>query len=502
MKIYTKVVVDMGTLETIEEESFEYAGPLLLLMPGGVAPGFGAPPGGGSGTGDPEGDPDLDAILGDPELDAILGDPELDAILGLNQDPLSAFSQPPVTTDSQISFGNIGIHGEEVSAADLANQTPITMQQQLPSGAWSAFSGEILTVDQAKAKAKAAEDLSQLQSKYGRRLGQIIGVLLGVLTGNPALGFVASRGLGMLGEQLSKGDLSGLTEGETTAVNNAFGSELGLGGGGESESGDSEGGGPVGPVEEIVDDGSSDSEVPNVEAEEEDSLTDLAGKVIPGMVGADGQPLTFADMMAGRFDQATETQAALDEVSADWQEFAEAYAGKFEQIRSDFTTDIDKVRTGYNEEIAGIPSLGVKVGLPGNQPGVIPMAPGKHVSVASNKARTRGDLIADRARISGGLLGDEAGLRSNYLTGEEGRILNKHKIGYQQFDDPIQEALSMEMLDKQLANQLAVSTIANPEGDIWDSLIPTVGYMFGNWIAEDSGSSGDGGFWDWLANSG
>ncbi|KKN09535.1 hypothetical protein LCGC14_1045620 [marine sediment metagenome] len=52
MKVYTKITIDMNTGQTVEEESFDYDGPLALAY--GTGPGSGGGgggPGGGTGTG-------------------------------------------------------------------------------------------------------------------------------------------------------------------------------------------------------------------------------------------------------------------------------------------------------------------------------------------------------------------------------------------------------------------------------------------------------------------
>ncbi|MCC8066924.1 MAG: hypothetical protein LIO94_07465 [Clostridiales bacterium] len=43
MKIYNKIVLDMNTLETLEEDSFEYTGPMTWCGGGGVGGKGGSP---------------------------------------------------------------------------------------------------------------------------------------------------------------------------------------------------------------------------------------------------------------------------------------------------------------------------------------------------------------------------------------------------------------------------------------------------------------------------
>ena len=238
--------------------------------------------------------------------------------------------------------------------------------------------------------------------------------------------------------------------------------DSGVGGGRHEDGDDRDGheGDPDDPDDEDDDPGDDDGD--DEDDEPKSAYGDLGNQTIPGLTGPDGKPMTFADLISGRFNIAEDTRGEMREQKTNWENFARTYTQRFKDIG-------DK----YDAEIAGIPKLNVRVGSMFGG-GRIPMAPGKHVAVAG-----------DKAKIRAGLVGEEAGIASTSLGNIDSNIINRYKVGHKQYDDPIQEALDIFSLDKTLANKKQIAELeANTQkdiksGSIWD-LIPAIAFGAGS----------------------
>lgn len=192
---------------------------------------------------------------------------------------------------------------------------------------------------------------------------------------------------------------------------------------------------------------------------------------IPGMT---------QDYVTGVGDAFTDYTQAATGIEDSWESFEQKYSSLGVSVLEDY----DAVKTRYEENMASIPGLGVKV--PDYMGGAtVPLAPGAWGNYYGQQARTEAGLVGEQADYIPHMAGIESTGISNRQNLNQNRLMNAMSA-LQAGNLPLDIALKLGRDEQQFRYGQSLADASQPDEPKWyESVIPAVGYAAGQGAFDD-----------------